>query len=786
MKSKPESQIDFYKTGHKDQYPEGTELVYANWTPRKSRDPNIDKVVFFGLQYFIKEYLINQWDENFFRLPKEEVVKRYKRRMDTSLGPDMVPTSHIAALHDKQYLPIVIKALDEGTLCPIRVPMFTISNTEPDFFWLTNYLETILSCSVWLPCTSATTALQYKKIFTKYAKQTNPEAIDFVSWQGHDFSMRGMAGLEAACMSGAGHLLSFTGTDTIPAIDFLEEYYKADGFVGGSVPATEHSVMSLSGKDDELGTFDRLISKVHPNGIVSIVSDTWNLWTVLTEYLPALKEKVLSREGKVVVRPDCYDEETEIFTNSGWKKFKDLNNQDLVAEVKDNHYSFVKPEKIINQPYEGLMYKITDHFGKVDMLVTPNHRIVLDVEGVEKVLPADNFKVAYYKKMWRSAAAKSSDNRLSDLDRLKIAFQADGSYQSGHKNKIRFSFAKERKIGRLINLLERMNYKYKIYNLADERVEISINTEVENFQKNLNWVQLDSLTKEWCMDFIEECSNWDGHERSENRLKIDSTNQSVINVIEIVAMSAGYGVFVSKYEDNRSEKYSDVYTANILKNNLIGTQNLNIEKVEYNGNVYCVKVGSGKILVRRNRSILVSGNSGDPVKIICGDPDGKTEQERKGVIQLLWDTFGGTISSTGYKVLDSHVGAIYGDSITLKRGEEICRQLKENGFASTNIVFGIGSYTYQYTTRDQFGFAMKATYGVVNGEARNIFKDPVTDDGMKKSAKGLIQVVNNGGLSYIDECENDNGGELQTVFINGKLVKEHSLSEIRDRLDKAT
>ena len=137
---------------------------------------------------------------------------------------------------------------------------------------------------------------------------------------------------------------------------------------------------------------------------------------------------------------------------------------------------------------------------------------------------------------------------------------------------------------------------------------------------------------------------------------------------------------------------------------------------------------------------MVRPDSGDPIHILCGNPNGKTEQERKGVVELLWDTFGGTTNAKGYKELVPQIGAIYGDSITIDRATQICEELKKKGFACTNVVLGIGSFTYQYNTRDTFGFAMKATYGEVNGAGREIYKDPVTDDGTKKSAKGLIKI----------------------------------------------
>ena len=477
---------DGYKVDHRRQYPEKTTLVYSNWTPRKSRIEGIDHVTFFGLQYFIKKYIIEEFEKNFFSQPKEKVVEAYVRRVDNYLGPNSVGKEHIEALHDLGYIPMVFKALPEGVSVPVRVPMFTMYNTIPEFFWLTNYFETLLSTTIWMPCNSATIARQYRLLLDKYARETS-STPEFVDWQGHDFSMRGMAALEAALISGAGHLLSFTGTDTIPAIDFLEKYYNANAgeeLVGGSVAATEHSVMSMGTNRKEEDTFKRLITEVYPNGVVSVVSDTWDLWRVLVDYLPSLKEEILGRDGKLVIRPD----------------------------------------------------------------------------------------------------------------------------------------------------------------------------------------------------------------------------------------------------------------------------------------------------------------SGDPVKIICGDPDSEDEYIRKGVIQLLWETFGGHVNEKGYKELDSHVGAIYGDSITIDRAKRICEGLKQKGFASTNVVLGIGSYTYQFNTRDTFGFAMKATYGEVNGVGRDIYKDPVTDDGTKKSARGLIKILKEENtykmvdrVSWAEEKE----GELKEVFRDGRLLIDYNLSDIRKNVQAA-
>ena len=225
-------------------------------------------------------------------------------------------------------------------------------------------------------------------------------------------------------------------------------------------------------------------------------------------------------------------------------------------------------------------------------------------------------------------------------------------------------------------------------------------------------------------------------------------------------------------------------------------------------------------IMARDGKVVIRPDSGDPVKIVTGympneyvktedgryltgnpmDPIELTELEVKGMIQCLWEIFGGTVSSTGYKQLDSHIGAIYGDSITLERATQICERLEAKGFASTNLVYGIGSFTYQgavtpdaIITRDTHGFAVKSTYGEVrgpNGEriGVEIFKDPKTDDGLKKSAKGLIAVYEDadGNFTMKDQATWDevkNCAFVQ-VFCNGVLTYDQTLGEIRERVAK--
>lgn len=491
---------DGYKLDHRRQYPSGTEYVYSNWTPRSNEHmpEATDGCVVFGIQYFIKKYLIETFNRDFFALDEESAVKTFKRRVDTFLGENGVGTEHIRALHRLGYLPLRIKSLPEGTICPIRVPMITVINTNPDFFWLTNFIETLMSCELWLPMTSATTARLYRKELKRHAETTGfPQGVE-LGFLCHDFSMRGMAGLEASITSGMGHMTSFIGSETIPAINAVEEYYNMDAeteLIAATVPASEHSVMCAGSKDGEFDTFKRFITELYPKGFVSIVSDTWDLWQVVTDFIPRLKDEILARDGRVVIRPD-----------SG-------NPVDIICGLPQ-----------------------------------------------------------------------------SDID--EMSFQ----------------------------------------------------------------------------------------ELSENAAEI------------------------------------------------------------------------------------------------------------KGVYELLWDIFGGTVNEKGYKVLDPHIGMLYGDSITLERQKEIYSRLEAKGFAATNLVLGVGSFTYQYKTRDSLGFAMKATWCQVNGEPREIFKNPKTDSGMKKSLKGLIRVdIDENGTYYATDCvtlEQERGGCLEPVFENGKLLKEVSMTEIRERLCK--
>lgn len=533
--------LDSYKLGHPYQYENGTEVVFSNFTPRSGRllkipaEYNDGLTVVYGLQGTLKE-LRALWHDTFFSQPKEKVLNEFRIRQapfSGNTGPDL---SHISALHDLGYLPIKVKALPEGSLSPIGVPHFTVVNTKPEHYWLTNALETYLSNESWKATTIATIARAYRRMLEDFSTQTGAPQ-EFVDWQGHCFADRGMSGMMDAAKNCAGHSTSFLGSDSVSTVDYIEWAYdgKNSPLISGSVPATEHSVMSISGNEAEIETFRRIIKDIYPTGVVSVVSDTWDFWNVITNTAAALKDVILARQpneiglAKTVFRPDSGD-----------------------------------PVKII----------------------------------------------------------------------------------------------------------------------------------------------------------------------------------------------CGYRVF--KVDNLNAQAYHD-------------SDDADADAILYNGRYY-------------ERQINLDGYGHFDSFDLSHE---LTEPEVKGAVQCLWDTFGGTETKLGYKTLNERVGLIYGDSITLDRALAILRGLKAKGFSSANIVFGIGSYTYQYLTRDTMGFAMKATYGVVNGIGRDIYKDPVTDNGTKKSAVGLLRVEVENGRYVLHDRQTpaqEKLGELQTVFEDDKFLNLVTFDQIRARI----
>jgi len=492
---------DLYKPGHENMIPEGTTFIYVNFTARSSRlfrglDDYDGKAVIVGIQRAVDD-IMDLWDRSFFRVPKAQALARFERRLRLSLTGNCDLTSlmeRFGRLHDIGHLPLRIRALPEGRRVGMRVPFMTVENTDPGMSFLTNYEETIFSDELWKTIVNATTAFEYRRLLERMARRTTGSCAG-VLFQAHDFSMRGMSGFHDAANTGIAHLSCFVGSDTTAAADVVEHHYpepdgqEADLPVLKSVPATEHLVMCLGGRDSELGTFRRIITEKYPTGIVSIVSDTWNFFSVMTRFVTELKDDILAR------RPD-------------------------------------------------------------------------------------------------------------DSGMARVVFRPD---------------------------------------------------------------------------------------------------------------------------------------------------------------------------------------SGDPVKIICGDPDAPVgSPEHKGAVECLHDVFGGTVSEQGFIVLNPAVGVIYGDSITLERAQAILEGLEKKGFASTNVVLGIGSFTYQHVTRDTLGIASKGTYAVVDGLPVLLQKDPATDDGTKKSALGLLRVDEVNGEYLLRENvtpDQAEGGALQVIYDSGRFHNRSSWSSVRHNIN---
>jgi len=298
---------DGYKIGHKKMLAPGTQYLYGTWIPRnlKHAPTGVTKVVSFGQQLAVK-WIDDIFKENFFNLPKSETAS-FIADMSMYLGDDF-NGDHFMELHDLGYLPIKIKALPEGIETPANVPHMTFVNTVPGFAWLTLYLETILSSLLWKPSTSATIALQYRRNLQKWVKKTDDNNSSLIPFLAHDFSARGLSPWDMMS-SGLGHATSFRGSDTLIVIPAARYYYgePADGVAINSVNASEHSVSTT--KIFTVGEQQMIADwlKLFPTGILSIVGDTFDLFSLITEYLPANKEAIMNRNGKLVIRPDSGD-----------------------------------------------------------------------------------------------------------------------------------------------------------------------------------------------------------------------------------------------------------------------------------------------------------------------------------------------------------------------------------------------------------------------------------------------------------------------------------------------
>lgn len=291
---------DAYKYSHHKLYYPGTTKIYSYL---ESRGGQFDDTLFFGLQYFLKYYLEGEV------ITTEKIDAAEKFLLQVFGRNDVFDRSkfdYIVKKHGGR-LPVQIKAVPEGTVVPVNNVLMTIENTDPECFWLSNFLETLLM-QVWYPCTVATVSRAVRKIVEEYYMETasaeSMGAIDFVL---NDFGFRGVSSVESAGLGGAAHLLNFNGSDNIMGSMLAQRYYGADKVYGQSVPATEHSICTLLGEEGEMEVFKHIL-KTFPTGTIACVSDSFDIFRACSEYWGTeLKELVLSRDGVLVIRPDSGD-----------------------------------------------------------------------------------------------------------------------------------------------------------------------------------------------------------------------------------------------------------------------------------------------------------------------------------------------------------------------------------------------------------------------------------------------------------------------------------------------
>ena len=285
---------DSYKVSHYKQYPTGTTQIYSYF---ESRGGQFDNLTFFGLQYYLIEYLAGQVVTQAKINQAEKLFTAHfgDKKLFNKAGWEYILKEH------KGHLPVRIRAVPEGMVIPTHNVIMTVENTDPNCFWLTNFLETLL-VQMWYPCTVATISREVKSLIIKYLKQTgDPETIDFKL---HDFGFRGVSSVEGASIGGAAHLVNFMGTDTVVALTFIQEYYGTDGMFGFSIPAAEHSTITSWGQAHEVDAYRNMLDQ-YPEGLVAVVSDSYDVYYACKKlWGEVLKEEILQRNGTLVVRPD--------------------------------------------------------------------------------------------------------------------------------------------------------------------------------------------------------------------------------------------------------------------------------------------------------------------------------------------------------------------------------------------------------------------------------------------------------------------------------------------------
>ena len=357
---------DFYKAVHSEMLNPGMTKSVSYYTPRKSRVNRWPKVVNFGLQMFIKNWLIDEFNENFFNRPEAEVVAEYQRVLDNAMGKDIYDIEKVRKLHQLGYLPIEIISIPEGIEVPMRCPIFGITNTHDDFAWLPQALESLISAEVWYPMITATVGHTYRQIVDKYYDLTCEDDIPHRRALGN-FDFRGDMGVDAALKTAAGWLMSFVNTATVPAIPFMEKMYNCDCTkeeVGFGAVSTEHFVMcsNFAVDGDERTFLKRLLTELYPNTSFSCVCDSYDYWNVVNNIIPSLKDEILAHNGCFLVRGDsgdCVEVVTETVFKL-WELFGGTVNS-KGYKVLDPHVKALYGDSITVERAEKIYQILMDH-----------------------------------------------------------------------------------------------------------------------------------------------------------------------------------------------------------------------------------------------------------------------------------------------------------------------------------------------------------------------------------------------------------------------------------------
>lgn len=653
---------DYYKLVHNKLYdPRITKLV-SYYTPRSSRLPmgKNQTVIMFGLQGFIKEYLIDNFNKNFFEKDINDVLSEMKEFLDETFESDDSFLSKIRSLHELGYIPLCIRAIPEGSKAKIGCPMIELSTTHDNFPWIGEFIESMISSYIWKPMIDANVAHWYRNIVNRYYDETVDDSVPRNTAMS-EFGFRGADSPESGVHSGAAWLTSFKSTATCGAIKFIEKYYNESikgRNIGGGLRSTEHSIMCSSYALDGL------------------------------DYI-------------------CLDNEF----------YKNWNSKDIVdfSYFKTKAINFIK---VYSQGYNS-------SGGKKKLNI---NKCILNFDGESYIFSGDSENIDIVK--WHGAEESFIKNLITKLTPTGNISMVSDSYDYWNV---------------VTNILPRLKSEIlkrngTLYARGDSGNPIKIVSGYVDLSDMLG-IQEDNLNKG---DILYKVT-------SEIILSGESGSDYVISV--------------------DTEDYCCVHDSK------------NYYRIEYNDNI--------------DRYIV-----GEEI----------SWYETKGTVEVLYDLFGGYENSKGFKVLDDHIRAIYGDSITHRRSELIYEILRLKRFASNNVSLGAGSFSfhayedhdtgllYPYT-RDTYGAAVKATYCEWVDEDGNVHelgfcKDPRTNDNtdvIKKSMKGCCKVsisdpdesgechyfLDRDGLSYNESLKESS---MIIVFKNGELTKETSLNEIRDRL----